>query len=62
MERSIDLNHPSPLTVAGYVRHHLDMVADLSPAELNRLARAAHRAAAKAESAAKRAGESEGGR
>lgn len=45
----IDLHHPDPLTVAGWVRHHLDEVVSLSPGDLDRLAKAAREAERRAQ-------------
>ena len=44
MPETVEIRHPHPLTVAGWVRYHLDMVADVSPADLDRLAKEARRA------------------
>ena len=52
---TVDLYLPSPLTVAGYIRHHLTMVADVSPAELDRTMKDLRRANDAADRAALRA-------
>lgn len=56
MPETIEISHPDPVTVSDYVAQHLNMVADLTPAEVQRIAREARRVASGAERAAKRAG------